>query len=55
MIIITRPLSGDEEALMKKRLGYVPVYGKLASDAIAVIVNIQSKDSLFDMRICARW
>lgn len=49
MIFITRPLSLDEEALMKKRIGYVPVYGKLAFDAIAVIVNKQSKDSLFDM------
>ncbi|GAC1591432.1 MAG: hypothetical protein NVS3B8_05160 [Chitinophagaceae bacterium] len=49
MIIITRPLSRDEETLMKSRLGYVPIYGKLASDAIAVIVNKQCKDSLFDM------
>jgi phosphate transport system substrate-binding protein len=49
MIFITRPLSSDEEVLMKSRLGYVPVYGKLASDAIAVIVNKQSKDSVFDM------
>lgn len=49
MIIITRPLSLDEEALMKTRLGYVPIYGKLASDAIAVIVNSASKDSIFDM------
>ncbi|HTE11300.1 MAG TPA: substrate-binding domain-containing protein [Chitinophagaceae bacterium] len=49
MIFITRPLSRDEEALMKTRLGYVPVYGKLASDAISVIVNRESKDSLFDM------
>jgi phosphate transport system substrate-binding protein len=49
MIFITRPLSRDEEALMKTRLGYVPVYGKLASDAISVIVNKESKDSLFDM------
>lgn len=49
MIIITRPLSRDEETLMKARLGYVPVYGKLANDAIAVLVNKQSKDSLFDM------
>ena len=24
-------------------------YGKLASDAVAVVVNIHSKDSLFDM------
>jgi len=49
MVIITRPLSRDEEATMKARLGYVPVYGKLASDAIAVIVNKACKDSLFDM------
>ncbi|MEP6746926.1 MAG: substrate-binding domain-containing protein [Bacteroidota bacterium] len=49
MIFITRPLSREEETLMKGRLGYVPIYGKLASDAIAVIVNKQSKDSLFDM------
>lgn len=49
MIIITRPLSREEEELMKTRLGYTPVYGKLASDAIAVIVNKESKDSLFDM------
>ncbi len=49
MIFITRPLSRDEEALMKTRIGYVPVYGKLASDAIAVIVNKKAKDSLFDM------
>jgi len=49
MIFITRPLSRDEEGLMKARVGYVPVYGKLASDAIAVIVNKEAKDSLFDM------
>ena len=49
MIIITRPLSRDEETLMKSRLGYVPIYGKLASDAVAVIVNKECKDSLFDM------
>jgi phosphate transport system substrate-binding protein len=49
MIIITRPLSRDEEGLLKNRLGYVPIYGKLASDAVAVIVNKECKDSLFDM------
>ncbi len=49
MIFITRPLSSDEEELMKKKIGFVPIYGKLASDAIAVIVNKDSKDSLFDM------
>ncbi|MDE3250378.1 MAG: substrate-binding domain-containing protein [Bacteroidota bacterium] len=49
MIFVTRPLSRDEETVMKSRLSYVPVYGKLASDAIAVIVNKTCKDSLFDM------
>jgi phosphate transport system substrate-binding protein len=49
MIFVTRPLSRDEEVVMKSRLTYVPVYGKLASDAIAVIVNKTCKDSLFDM------
>lgn len=49
MIFITRPLSREEESTMKTRLGYVPVYGKLANDAIAVIVNKKSTDSLFDM------
>ncbi len=49
MIFITRALSRDEEALMKTRIGYVPVYGKLAFDAISVIVNKDAKDSLFDM------
>jgi phosphate transport system substrate-binding protein len=49
MVIITRGLSTDEESLLKRKLSYVPVYGKVAYDAIAVIVNKQSKDSLFDM------
>ena len=49
MIIITRPLSDNEEKLMKERVGYVPVYGKLAFDAITVIVNKASKDTVFDM------
>ncbi|MEO6315620.1 MAG: substrate-binding domain-containing protein [Chitinophagaceae bacterium] len=49
MIIITRPLSRDEVTLMKAKLGYLPVFGKIASDAVAVIVNKQSPDSVFDM------
>ncbi|MEO5685690.1 MAG: substrate-binding domain-containing protein [Chitinophagaceae bacterium] len=49
MIIITRPLSREEEVLMKAKLSFVPPYGKLAFDAIAVLVNKQSKDSLFDI------
>jgi phosphate transport system substrate-binding protein len=49
MIIITRGLSSDEEQIMKNRLTFVPTYGKLAFDAVAVIVNRAVKDTLFDM------
>jgi phosphate transport system substrate-binding protein len=49
MVVITRPLDRDEEGLMKARLGYVPQYGKLASDAIAVLVNRASSDTVFTM------
>jgi phosphate transport system substrate-binding protein len=49
MIIVTRGLTRQEEGIMKAKLGYIPSYGELANDAIAVIVNIQSKDSIFDM------
>jgi phosphate transport system substrate-binding protein len=49
MVVITRPLDRDEEGLMKARLGYVPQYGKLASDAIAVLVNRASADTVFTM------
>jgi phosphate transport system substrate-binding protein len=49
MVIITRGLSEQEEKLLKARFSYTPMYGKIAYDAIAVLVNKQSKDSLFDM------
>lgn len=49
MIIITRPLTREEENIMKARLSFLPVYGELADDAIAVIVNKDAKDSVFDM------
>jgi phosphate transport system substrate-binding protein len=49
MVIITRKLSDDEEVMMKKKLTYTPLQGRVAFDAIAVIVNSQLKDTLFDM------
>jgi len=49
LVIVTRKLSDEEEQTMKKKLSYVPVQGKVAYDAIAVINNIASKDTLFDM------
>src|SRR6187402_900036 len=49
MVIITRELTEDEEKLLKAKLSFTPRQSKMASDAIAVIVNKAAKDSLFDM------
>jgi phosphate transport system substrate-binding protein len=49
MVIVTRNLSDAESKLMKERLKFTPFQQKIAYDAVAVIVNKQSKDTLFDM------
>jgi phosphate transport system substrate-binding protein len=49
MVIVTRRLSDAEEQLLKQSIKFIPTQGRVAYDAIAVIVNSQSKDTLFDM------
>jgi phosphate transport system substrate-binding protein len=49
MIIVTRGLTPQEEKSYKERLTYSPTWSKVANDAIAVIVNKNSPDSLFTM------
>jgi len=49
MVIITKPLTRDEEKFLKDTLGFTPQQEQLAYDAISVIVNNQSKDTIFDM------
>lgn len=49
MVIVTRGLNDKEERFMKNKLGYSPIQEKMAYDAITVIVNKQSKDTIFDM------
>jgi phosphate transport system substrate-binding protein len=49
MIIVTRSLTREEEQFYKDSIRYVPVMGLLAYDAVAVIVNNQSPDSIFSM------
>ena len=49
MVIITRGLTPDEETAMKARLSYIPQNGKMAYDAVAVLVNKATPDSMFDM------
>lgn len=47
MVIVTRGLSEEEVNFFRDTLGYAPKFGKIASDAIAVVVNNKAKDSLF--------
>jgi phosphate transport system substrate-binding protein len=47
MIIVTRGLTREEDQYFKDRLNYSPRWEEVASDAITVIVNSASKDTLF--------
>ena len=49
MIIVTRGLDKKEQANYKEQLSYAPTFGILAYNAIAVVVNKKSKDSVFTM------
>jgi phosphate transport system substrate-binding protein len=47
MIIATRGLNPKEEDFFKNSVSYVPIWGSVASDAIVVVVNGKSTDTLF--------
>lgn len=47
MIIVTRGLTPAEEQYYKDSISVSPTWAKIAYDAIAVIVNINSPDSIF--------
>jgi phosphate transport system substrate-binding protein len=49
MIIVTRGLTPQEEKYYKDSLSYSPTWSKIAYDAVAVIINKDSPDSLYDM------
>ncbi len=49
MIIVTRGLTSHEEQFYKDTLSFSPTWSKIANDAIAVIVNSNSPDSIFSM------
>jgi ABC-type phosphate transport system substrate-binding protein len=49
MIIVTRGLTPDEEKFYKDSMNFEPPFDELAIDAIAVIVNKDSKDTIFTM------
>ncbi len=47
MIIVAKGLTEKEAELYKSTLSYKPQYAELAYDAVAVIVNVKAKDSIF--------
>ena len=49
MIIVTRGLTPKEEKFMTDTLGYNPGWNAVASDAVAVLVNKNSNDTLFSL------
>jgi len=49
MVIVTRGLTADEELFYNDTLSFIPLWGKLANDAITVLVHNSSKDSLFSV------
>ena len=50
MIIVTRGLNTREDRFYNDSLGYTPVSDKIATDAITVIVNKSSTDTIFTMQ-----
>jgi phosphate transport system substrate-binding protein len=49
MIIVTRGLTPEEEKFYKDSMNFEPPFDELAIDAIAVIVNKESNDTIFSM------
>lgn len=49
MIIVTRGLTPDEERFYRDSLKYIPTWSKVANDAIAVIVNKNSPDTILSL------
>lgn len=49
MIFITRGLLKKEEETYKNQLGFTPTFGILAYDAVAILINKSSPDSLYSL------
>ncbi len=49
MVIVTRGLTDKEEKYMISKLGFNPGWNAIASDAVAIVINTNSKDTLFTM------
>lgn len=49
MVIVARGLTKPEASFFENQLSYLPQYGVLAYDAVAVIINKQAPDSVFTL------
>lgn len=49
MVIVTRGLADAEQKELETTLKYRPRFGKVAFDAVTVLVNNQAKDSVFEI------
>ena len=49
MIIVTRGLTDDEARFYKDSIKYKPSWDKMANDAVAIIVNNKSKDTILTL------
>lgn len=49
MIIVTRGLTPEEEKFYKDSLKYGPTWSKVANDAVALVVNNNSKDTIITL------
>ncbi len=49
MVIVTRGLTSKEERFMMQKIAYNPGWNQIATDAIAVIVNKTSQDTVFSL------
>ena len=49
LVIVTRGLNAKEEGYFEDSLHFIPRWDKVATDAIAIIVNINSTDTIFTL------
>ena len=47
MVMVTRGLTGKEARYFQDSINFVPISDKVAVDAIAIVVNAKSKDTVF--------
>ncbi len=51
LVIVTRGLSAKEERYFEDSIYYIPRWDKIATDAVAVVVNINSADTVFTLEL----